>query len=145
MIFWRIVTIAFAAVPATVYSAMAFLAAAQGLATAVTGVLALDPATMGIGILFFLWGSFGLFGTWALWWVGLGFVTRRAMRGLIAGVIAILPFLYIMNPSTTDLWGMLVVALPLIACVWIVLLSDQRRNDETLEQSPPHSDAEEVS
>ena len=93
----KTLTVVFGAIPATLFCWWAFLAILAG---------ASQIASLG-GVLFVLFGSAGLYGTYALWMVALGRESKAIVAGLVFGVVAMIPPL--LTPSTilpdSDSWN----------------------------------------
>ncbi len=127
MIYWRILTIVFGALPATWLSLWAAAGVFWGIIFAIAGA----P----IGLPTAIWGLAGLYGTVSLWAVGLGFVNRTSIRGLAVGTAAILPLTLaglLGNSWSIDGFNPLYVASvlpPIVACAWLV---DAARNGDYL-------------
>ncbi len=83
MIYWRVLTIVFGAVPATWLSLWAAAGVFWGVVFTIAGAH--------IGLLAAVWGLAGLYGAASLWAIGLGFMNRTSIRGLVVGTAAIVP------------------------------------------------------
>ena len=79
-----VMTILAGALPATYLCFQAYLALVFGFFLVVTGNLT--------GLILFVWGLAGLYGTLSLWVVAFGLVRGWSIAGLLAGTLAILPF-----------------------------------------------------
>ena len=125
MIWWRILTILFGALPATILAMFAVFLISYSLVHFCIGLMTVDIDWVAGGILGVAWGGLGVYGTISLWAVGSGFVSNASINGLKAGAIAILP---LVHTGFFDFPGYhpWVEKLPLlsplaIACTWLLI------------------------
>ena len=81
---WLVTTLAFGAVPATILCFWPLLMIMLVAVTEDKNLAVLVPL---------IWGVAGLYGTYALWMVAFGFRSPIIFAGLLAGLIALAPFL----------------------------------------------------
>ena len=127
---WRILTLAVGALPATWLCLWAAYGMALGAAAVLSGAIA--------GAFIIVWGLAGMYGTAALWSLGLGFVRPDHAKRLIVGTIAILPVAIGVDPlnlEPDDFLNPFVVSaiLPLIIAIgWLVASWLEKRKDRAV-------------
>ncbi len=130
MVYLRLLTIVFGALPATWLCIWAAYAIMLGAAALLGGAVA--------GAVIIVWGVAGMYGTAGLWGIGLGFVGPGQTKQLIVGVIAILPVAIAVDPlnlEPNDFLNPLIVSaiLPLIvATIWLAVIWRQKRKDRAV-------------
>ena len=126
----RILTLVFGALPATWLCIWAAYGMTLGAAAVLSGAI--------VGVFIILWGLAGMYGTIALWSLGLGFVRPDHTKRLIVGAIALLPVAVGIDPlvlQPEDFLNPFVVSaiLPLvIALCWLVAIWQQKRKDRAV-------------
>ncbi len=124
VIWWRVLTIVFGALPATWLSLWALLGMAFALAAIMSGALS--------AILFVIWGVAGIRGTITLWSLGFGAMRPDHVRGLVIGVVAILPLIPPTVPWMLELSAFahpfaVPSVLPLLVAVaWLIVFHRQK-------------------
>ncbi len=117
---WHILTVVFGALPATwlgVFAAMGVWYGGYALVVSIGSVNLLD--ILG-SLLIVVWSLLGLYGALGLWAVGIGFVNRFWMLGIVAGLIAAFPFImFMLLTGALGLGEVLVLPPTIVGSAWL--------------------------
>ena len=120
MIYRRLLTIFFGALPATWLGVFAAMGVWVGGLTLIASVVSGDFSGILGSFLIVVWSVFGLYGAVALWAVGFGFVNAFSMQGLVAGLLAAFPFvMFIVLTGDMDLAAVTVLLPTVVGSVWL--------------------------
>ena len=138
MIFRRLLTIVFGALPATWLGVFAAMGIWTGALMVIGNLTALDLFGVLGSLVIFVWSLLGLYGAVSLWAVGVGFVNSFSTMGLVAGLIAAFPFvMFIVLTGDLGIGGLSVLFPTIVGCAWLMGLhsSDSNRDvDDELER-----------
>ncbi len=127
MFYRRVFTIVLGALPATWLAVIAAMGVWYGISLFIANLLSADILGLLGAILMVSWGGLGVYGAISLWAVGLGFTGTFWMEGLMAGIVAIFPLVFVVVLSGgLGLFALLVILPTVVGRAWLYTMHSER-------------------